>query len=145
MREKNRIEVLQQVLSGDLQVKKAALLLKRSERTIYRMCLRLRKEGPSGLVHGLKNKPSPRRTPPALLKRALELAERLYSDANDTHLRELLAKKHNITVGHETLRQALRAAGRKPKLRRRPKKHRSRRERKAALGNDAASGRVPPA
>jgi hypothetical protein len=58
----------------------------------------------------------------------------LYAGVNDTHLTELLARNERLHLGRETVRSLLRHAGLPPKRRRRPRKYRSRRERKEAFG-----------
>lgn len=134
MTEKHKIEVIQGVLSGRLTVLQAAELLDRSERTVFRMSRRLDTGGLEALVHGNKGRPSPRRIPEATRDRVLELTQGKYSDVNDTHLCELLAKHEKVVVGRAALRRLLRGAGLKPKRKRRSPRYRSRRERKAAFG-----------
>ena len=134
MKEKQRIEVIQGVLSGRLTVAQATGLLVRCERTVFRMCSRLETDGLEGLVHGNKGIVSPRRTPETTRAQIVELVRGKYADINDTHLTELLAKHEKVKIGRETLRHLLRGAGLQPKRKRRSPKYRSRRERKEAFG-----------
>lgn len=132
--EQRRIEVIQAFAVGKLNVKQAAEALGRSVRTIYRMQARLDENGLMGLVHGNRGRPSNRCIPDGVKRRILKLAAGKYQDVNDTHLQELLRKHEDIEIGRETLRRLLRSDGIKTKRRRRHPKYRSRRERKAALG-----------
>jgi hypothetical protein len=64
----------------------------------------------------------------------LKLAGDKYGGVNDRHLQELLAHKHSIEVGRESLRKRLRAADIAPKRSRRPRNYWTRREWRAASG-----------
>lgn len=134
MKEKNRIEVVQGVMDGRILVDEAGRVLNRSVRQIYRMLKRLRERGLAGLVHGNKGRRSPRRIGESIRKRIVVLARGKLSDINDTHLSEILLREEKIRISRQALRRILRGAGVAPKLKRRFPKHRSRRERKEALG-----------
>lgn len=134
MREKNRIEVVQGVMDGRIEVGEAGRVLNRSMRQIYRLLKRLREQGLEGLIHGNKGKPSPRKIKKAILKRIIELARGRLKDINDTHLSEILLREEKIRISRQGLRRMLRGAGIPAKLKRRSPKHRSRRERKEAFG-----------
>jgi len=129
-----KVEILQNCLSGKLSISDVGLLLKRSERTVFRLLRRLQLAGIKGVVHGNRAKPSFCRTPQDLETKILALAKEKYRDVNDTHFAELLFKCEKIRIGRETLRRILRRAGIKSKRRRRKTKYRSRRERKEAMG-----------
>ena len=59
----------------------------------------------------------------------LRLARTRYSDANHTHMGELLREREGIEIGRTTLRRILTGAGLKSPRRRRPPRHRVRRQR----------------
>jgi transposase len=86
MKEKNRIEVMQGVMDGRVEVEGAGRVLNRSVRQIYRMLKKLRGEGLEGLQHGNKGKRSPRKIKQAIRKKIVELARGRLSNINDTHL-----------------------------------------------------------
>lgn len=134
MKDKTKIEILQLVIAEKITVAEAARVLKRSERTVYRLCQRFTQKGLDGVLHGGRGKTNPRRTPQSLRERILTLVTGEYSNINDTHLTELLASREGIKIGRETLRQILRGAGIAAKRRRRAPKYRTRRERKEAMG-----------
>lgn len=134
MKEQQRIEVVQSVMEGTIQVGEASKVLQRSERTIFRLLQRVRKEGLQGVIHGNRGRPSPRRITPLIRSKILALVRGRFADINDTHLRELLQRDVKITIGRETLRTMLREANIPAKLKRRGRQHRRRRERKEAFG-----------
>lgn len=134
MKEKNKIEVIEAVMDGRVEVEDGGRVLNRSVRQIYRMLRRLREKGLGGLVHGNKGKRNPRKMKEAIRKKIVELAQGRMSDINDTHLSEILLREEKIKVSRQALRKVLRGAGIPAKLKRRRPKHRSRRERKEAFG-----------
>lgn len=134
MQEQQRIEVMQRVMDEAMEVGEASQVLQRTERTIFRMLQRVRQGGLRGLIHGNRGKPSPRKIRPLIRSKILALVRGKFADINDTHLTELLKREVKITIGRETLRAMLREAKIPAKLKRRRRKHRSRRERKEAFG-----------
>ena len=134
MKEKNKIEVMQWVMDGRLEVEEAGRVLKRSVRQVYRMLQRLREEGLEGLIHKNKGKSSPRKIRKEIRKKIVSLAQGRLRDINDTQLTELLFREEKIGLSRESVRRILRAEGMSPKRKRRRPKYRSRRERKEAFG-----------
>ena len=134
MREINRLRVLQGYMDGKMLLEEAVRILKRSLRSVYRMLAKVREKGPEGVVHGNRNKVSPRRVPEAVRKKVIQLAMGKYRDINDTHLCEILCKVEGIVIGRETLRGILRKEGIPSKRKVKRRKYRSRRERKEAFG-----------
>jgi len=134
MREINRLRVLQGYMDGKMLLEEAARILKRSLRSVYRMLAKVREKGPEGVLHGNRNKVSPRRVPEAVRKKVIRLAMGKYRDINDTHLCEILRKAEGIVMGRETLRGILRKEGIPSKRKVKRRKYRSRRERKEAFG-----------
>jgi transposase len=134
MKEVNRLRVLQGYMDGKMLIEEAARILKRSLRSVYRMLAKVREKGPEGVLHGNRNKLSPRRVPKAIRKKVIGLALGKYRDINDTHLCEILSKAEGIVMGRETLRGILRKEGIPSKRKVKRRKYRSRRERKEAFG-----------
>jgi transposase len=134
MKEVNRLGVVQGYMDGKILIQEAARILKRSLRSVYRMVAKVREKGPEGVLHGNRNKLSPRRVPEAMRKKLIELALGKYRDINDTHLCEILSKAEGIAIGRETLRGILRKEGIPSKRKVKRRKYRSRRERKEAFG-----------
>jgi transposase len=134
MKEVNRLRVLQGYMDGKILIEEAARILKRSLRSVYRMVAKVREKGPEGVLHGNRNKVSPRRVPEGVRKKLIELALGRYRDINDTHLCEILSKAEGIVMGRETLRGILRKEGIPSKRKVKRRRYRSRRERKEAFG-----------
>jgi len=134
MKEINRLRVIEGYMDGKVGVEEAARILKRSPRSVYRMVSKVREKGPEGVLHGNRNKVSPRRVPESIRKRLIELVLGRYRDINDTHLCEILSEVEGIVIGRETLRSILRKAGIPSKRKVKRPKYRSRRERKEGFG-----------
>jgi transposase len=134
MKEVNRLRIVEAYMDGKMLLEEAARILKRSLRSVYRMLAKVREKGPEGVLHGNRNKVSPRRVPEAVRKKVIQLAMGKYRDINDTHLCEILRKAEGIVMGRETLRGILRKEGIPSKRKVKRRKYRSRRERKEAFG-----------
>jgi len=133
-REQRRAWVLTRVLKHELTMAEAADLVALSERQLWRLRVAVERDGPAGLVHGNRGRPSGRRLDAALRARVIELRRTTYQDVNDSHLAELLAEREHIAISRPSLQRILRAAGLASPRRRRPPRHRSRRERMATEG-----------
>jgi transposase len=133
-REQRRAWVLTRVLKHELTMSEAADAIGLSARQLWRLRVAFERDGPAGLVHGNRGRPSARRLDASLRARVVELRGTTYAEVNDTHLAELLAEREGITISRPSLQRILRAAGLASPRRRRAPRHRSRRERMAAEG-----------
>jgi transposase len=129
-----RYRVMSLVEAGKITLKEAADKIGRSYRQAKRIWKRVKDEGVKGVVHGNTGKPSNHRTPEELQEEVLQLSRQRYGEFNDTHFTEKLLEQEGLDLSRETVRKMRREAGIEPKRRRRPKKHRQRRERKAQEG-----------
>lgn len=134
MKDQQRVEAVQALMDSRLSPPQAAQVLGLSERQVWRLLARARADGLAGLLHGNRGREPANRSAERLWQRVLKLAGEKYRGVNDRHLQELLAREHSLHVCRESLRKRLRAAGLEPKRARRPRKYRSRRERRAASG-----------
>ena len=132
--EKNRLEIIQALIEGKLDVEDAATLLSLSVRQIYRLIARADEGSISSILHANKGRVASNKIADQLWERILLLVKQHYQGVNDRHLQEILRREHSIEVGRESLRKRLRLEGFAPKRKRRKKKYRGRRERKAAFG-----------
>lgn len=132
-KERARLEVFARVRDGEVSVAKAAVLLKLSERQARRAYKRYREQGDAGLVHGLRGRPSNRRTDEATADAVVKLYREKYHDFGPTLAAEKLSELDGHEVNAETLRLLLARRG-LWQGRRHRKKHRTRRERRACLG-----------
>ena len=83
----------------------------------------------AALAHGHRGRRPANATPDALVADVVHLACTRYAGVNHTHLAELLAEREGIHIGRTTLRRVLLEAGLSSPRRRRPPKHRVRRQR----------------
>ena len=132
-KEFQRLPVLEAVLKRQLTQVEAAVCLSLSTRQVRRLEQRLQCQGPGGLVHGNRNRPSNRAKPEEARRRVLELIRQRYADFGPTLAGEKLAERHKIVLSDETVRRWMRAEGLFAG-RRRPRPHRQWRERSACLG-----------
>lgn len=133
-REQLRIRVLNEHLQQVLDAKEVAERLGVSERQVRRLRTAYAARGAAAIAHGNRGRPAANRLPDEERARITELARTMYSGVNDTHLAELLARNEGIVISRQSLRRILRSAGVKSPQKRRPPKHRRRRERMAREG-----------
>ncbi len=130
--ERDVLKVMSEVLGGRRTQSEAARLLDRSVRQIRRIQRRLEREGDGGVIHKLRGRKSNARRPEEERKEALKLYRTDYHDFGPTLTAEKLGE-HGIEISVETLRMWLIEEGLWTRKRRRSK-HRSRRPRRACLG-----------
>jgi transposase len=133
-RQLQRFRVMSLVEAGKITLKEAAEKIGRSYRQAKRIWKRVKENGAEGLLHGNCGRSPQNRIPDILKKRIEELSRQKYRIFNDRHFWEELLEKEGVVIGRETVRKMRREAGIEPKRKRRPKKHRKRRERKAQEG-----------
>ncbi len=134
MAEQKRVEVIQRVFRGELTMGEAAMVLGVTERHSFRIKARIREEGVKGAIHGNRGRICHWKLSEKTKRRIVELARGEYRGFNDHHLSEKLVEVEGIKACREKIRQLLRAKGISSPRKRRPNKHRSRRERRAAEG-----------
>ena len=133
-RAQQRLLVLTHVLAGELAVDEAAAVLGRSVRQVRRLLDRYRADGAAAFSHANRGRVPVNRLDDAVRARIVELATTTYAGFNPVHLAELLAEAHGLILSARTVRRVLAAAGVPRVHTRRPRKHRSRRERMPRAG-----------
>ena len=128
-KEQTRLQVLNSLLAEHTTLEQAATLMGVSTRHTRRMLADYREKGVSALAHGHRGRRAPNATPEAVAHDVVHLARTRYPWANHTHLSELLNEREGIDIGRTTLRRILVNAGLRSPRRRRPPKHRVRRQR----------------
>jgi len=150
--EQRRLLVLNQLQGGGLVNEQAAGLLGLSVRQVQRLHAAYVERGAAALVHGNRGRPSAHALDPALAGRVVELAKRKYAGFNQHHLTERLAEAEGVQRSRPTIHRILKAAGIAAPRRRRPPRHRQRRDRYPregmllqvdASGHDWLEGRGP--
>ncbi|MGA7912785.1 MAG: ISNCY family transposase [Candidatus Dormiibacterota bacterium] len=127
--EQRRIIVLNHLESGALINAQAGELLGISKRQLQRLRKAYSEEGAAGLVHGNRGRPAYNAVDAAIAARVVEWARDKYTGFNHQHLTEMLAENHGIELSRPTVRRILLQAGISSPRRRRPPKHRRRRDR----------------
>ena len=107
----------------------AATLMGVTTRHTRRILAAYREEGAAALAHGHRGRRPANATPDAVVADVIRLARTKHEGANHTHLSELLSERDGIDIGRTTLRRILLEAGLSSPRRRRPPKHRVRRQR----------------
>ena len=133
-KEQKRLQVLNSLMAEHLTLDQAATLMGVSTRHTRRILAAYRERGAASVAHGHRGRRAPNATPEAVAYDVVHLARTRYSGANHTHLSELLDEREGIAVGRTTLRRILVNAGLKSPQRRRPPKHRVRRQRMPRQG-----------
>lgn len=128
-KEQMRLMVLNGIEIGRTTGKEAAEMLALSLRHVRRILAAYRKEGAAALAHGNRGRKPHNALDDGLKKRVLELAQSTYVGCNTQHFTELLAEREGIAVSRSSVRLILLRAGLRSPRKRRPPKHRSRRER----------------
>jgi transposase len=133
-KELQRSRVLGRVCDGGMSLKQAALAMGVSYRQAKRLKARFLLGGPARIAHQARGKIVPNKTDPSIVQKVRELAQDKYRDFNDTHFTQMLRQNEAIDLSRETVRKIRRAAGIKPKNKRRPKRHHQRRPPKENFG-----------
>ncbi len=126
--------VLTHVLAGELDHDAAAAVLGLSTRQVRRLLDRYRADGAAAFVHGNRGRCPANRVDPTIRAQIVELATTTYTGFNPVHLAETLAEEVGFVLSARTLRRILAAVGVSAVRTRRPRKHRSRRERMPRAG-----------
>ena len=128
-KEQTRLQVLNSLLTEHMTIDQAATLMGVSTRHTWRLLAAYRKDGAAALAHSHRGRRAPNTTSEKTKVEALRLARSRYSGTNHTHLSELLREREGIDIARSTLRRILVEAGVNSPRRRRPPKHRVRRQR----------------
>ena len=133
-KEQMRVQVLNSLLAEQIALDQAAELMGVSTRHARRITTAYREEGAAALAHGHRGRRPVNATSEAVIADVVHLAGTRYQGVNHTHLSELLAEREGIDIGRTTLRRILVNAGLSSPRRRRPPKHRVRRQRMPRQG-----------
>ena len=128
-KEQTRLQVLNSLLADHMTIDQAATLMGLSARHTRRLLAAYRKDGAAALAHGNRGRRPANATPDPLATDVVLLARTRYVGVNHTHLSELLREREGMDIGRNTLRKILTDAGVNSPRRRRPPKHRVRRQR----------------
>lgn len=102
-----RLAVVRRVQKRELRQKDAAEILGLSTRQVRNLVRKVERDGPRGLAHGNRGRPSPKRMAPALVERIVGLVKERYRDFKPKFAAETLWKRERIKVSDEKLRQIM--------------------------------------
>ena len=128
-KEQTRLQVLNSLMADHMTIEQAATLMGVSTRHTRRILAAYRRDGAAALAHGNRGRRPANATPDSLATDVVLLGRTRYAGVNHTHLSELLREHEGIDIGRNTLRRILTDAGVNSPRRRRPPKHRVRRQR----------------
>ena len=129
-----RLDAVRRIKQATLTVVHAAQMLGVSERQVRRIVRRVTKLGARGVVHGHTGRSPANSHKAAVRKRIVELMRGKYTGFNDKHFTEKLVEVEKLKVSRAAVQRILRAAGIGAARKRRPPKHRRRRDRKPQAG-----------
>jgi len=111
-RERDRLVVLRKARKKLITQRQAADELQLSERQVRRLLVRLKELGDRAVLHGLRGRESNRRLSEQGRGEAIRiLSQEVYRGFGPTLASEYLAKKHQLKIGREALRQLMLKAG----------------------------------
>jgi len=128
-KEQSRLLVLNRIEAGQITAWQAADVMGITLRHTRRLLAAYREQGAGALPHGNRGRKPKHALNEALKHRVLALAESSYAGFNNQHFTELLEECEEIRLSRSSVRRILLGAGIKSPRKRRPPKHRSRRER----------------
>jgi len=130
-----RWDAVARLEAGRLTTQEAARVLGLSVRQVRRIRRTVERAGRAGLRHRNHRQVPVNKLRAAVRQRILRLRRTKYRDFNDAHFTEKLAQEAPpIVVAVRTVRRLLRGDGVPAVWRRRPRRHRRRRDRKAQAG-----------
>src|SRR5450759_1203202 len=132
--EQRRLIVLNHLESGALVNAEAARLLDLSVRQLQRMKAAYADLGAAALSHGNRGRRPVHALDPELARKVVELATTTYAGFNQQHLTELLVEEHGLAISKLSVHRILTAAGVPAPRKRRPPRHRHRRDRYPKAG-----------
>jgi transposase len=133
-KEQKRAMVINEMEKGKLRGKEAAVILEISLRQLRRMTAAYREVGVAALAHGNRGRGPVNRIKDEVRQVVIELARCKYAGFNQQHFTEFLQEAEGIAISRSSVRNILHDTGIRSPRRRRPPKHRSRRERYSQEG-----------
>ena len=133
-KELHRPGLLKALCAGRVTTRHVAQALGLSLRQTRRLRRCFERQGPAGLAHRNRGRPSPRRLTIEVQQTAARLMTTLYVGFNDCHLTEKLREQHRLPISRESVRRLRQTLGWPAQHRRRAPRARRRRVPEAARG-----------
>ena len=129
-----RLDAVRRIKQAALTVVGAARIVGVSERQMRRIVAAVKKRGSAGVQHGNAGRSPAHRMKSGIRKLVVKLMREKYAGFNDKHFTEKLVEVEKLKVSRAGVQRILRAAGIGAARKRRPPKHRRRRDRKPQAG-----------
>ena len=129
-----KLDVVERIERGELTICEGAQVLGLSRRQVQRLRKKVRLLGAKGVLHGNAGRAPKHKTAALVGERVVELWREKYAGFNDQHFTEKLAEVEGLELSRQTVRRLLRRAGIGSPRKRRPVKHRRRRDRRPQAG-----------
>lgn len=133
-RQWRKLDVVERIERGEFTVSEGAQALGLSRRQVQRLRKKIRLLGPKGVLHGNAGRAPKHKTADLVRQRVVQLWREKYAGFNDQHFTEKLVEAEGLHVSRQTVRRLLRSAGIGSPRKRRPVKHRRRRDRRPQAG-----------
>lgn len=134
-KELDRYGIICRLIKKEINGTAAAELLRLSTRQTKRLKVKVKENGPAGLIHRNRNKPSNRRLPLSKRSPIIKLLRKHYYDFGPTLAAEKLSENHHLNHDPKTIRQIMIDEKLwQPRKKKNGEEHRSWRERKASYG-----------
>ena len=133
-KELERAQVIAELLAGRWTNQQAADRLRLSTRQIRRLRRKVEAEGPKGLAHKSRSRPSGRALNPHLKEHVIKLLHERYADFGPTFASEKLSEDLGRAISRETIRKIQIEIGLRKAKRRKEKRYHPRRPRRACIG-----------
>src|SRR5947208_15602530 len=114
-KELHRPGLLKALCGGRLTNAQVAAALRITVRQVRRLKRRFEAGGPGALLHGNRDRPSPRRLPAAVRDAVVRLMTTVYVGFNDTYLTEKLRVHHALGISREPVAPSRQQLWRPPK------------------------------
>jgi len=136
LKEMQRCDIIKKLIEKRLTEEEARKQIGlKSVRQVRRIKARIKKEGPQGIIHRNRGRPSNKKFNKEFLINIISIIKENYHDFKPTFVTEKLFENHNIKIGRETIRKLMTKNGLwKPRSRKKPKKRHVWRQRKPNYG-----------
>lgn len=119
-----RLKVAERLIDGYMKIDQAADILMLSTRQVIRIKERVKRFGPSAVIHGNRARKPINATDDNIKNLVVSLKKDKYLGTNFSHFCELLCQKENITLSQPTVHRILTSVGLKsPKKKKKVKVH----------------------
>ena len=124
MNEKEKYDVIKELVDHNGNKNRAAKKLGISKRHVNRLIIKYKEKGKSGFIHGNRGKCPPKTLDKSISEDIILLYKTKYQDFNFNHFKEYLEEKENIKVSYDFIYKHLTNAGiLSPKARKKTKRN----------------------